>query len=179
MKIGIPRALLYFYYGPFWESFFKRLGLNVVISDSTNKAIINREYKVAVPEICVPIKILAGHYLTLAQQNVDYIFVPRMVSIRKRQFFCPKFMGLPDMVKHSLNFKEKILTCDVVSDNSNISNYRNYLPLAEKLGKTKKDIKIAAQEAEKDWLQFRKFTQLGYPAPKAYELMVKVLILLK
>lgn len=173
MKIGIPRALLYFYYGPFWKSFFKRLGLNVVISDSTNKAIINRGIKVAVPEICVPIKILAGHYLTLAQQNVDYIFVPRMVSIRKRQFFCPKFMGLPDMVKHSLNFKEKILTCDVVSDNSNISNYRNYLPLAEKLGKTKKDIKIAAQEAEKDWLQFRKFTQLGYPAPKAYELMVK------
>lgn len=173
MKIGIPQALLYFYYGPFWKSFFERLGQKVVVSPATNKAIINLGIKASVPEICVPIKILVGHYLKLARQNVDYIFIPRMVSIRKRQFFCPKFMGLPDMVRHSLKSEEKLLSCDIKSSDDNICNYKNYLPLASKLGKSIKEIKIAAKEAEKDWLMFRKITKLGYPAPKAYEYLEK------
>jgi predicted nucleotide-binding protein (sugar kinase/HSP70/actin superfamily) len=176
MKIGIPQALLYFYYGPFWKSFFERLGCKVVISETTNKSIINKGVKNSVPEICVPIKILVGHFLTLAKQNVDYIFVPRMVSIRKREFFCPKFMGLPDMVKHSLKLEEKLLSCDVESHNDNICNYKNYLPLADKIGKSKQEIKKTAKEAEQDWLKFRKITRLGYPAPKAYQYFKKGII---
>lgn len=179
MKIGIPQALLYFYYGPFWKSFFERLGLEVVISETTNKAIINKGIKNSVPEICVPIKILVGHFLTLAEKNVDFIFIPRMVSIRKREFFCPKFMGLPDMVRHSLKAEAKLLSCDIQSESDNICNYKNYLSLAEKLGKSVHEIKKAAREAENDWLQFRRITQLGYPASLAYEYANKGVIPIK
>lgn len=168
MKIGIPRALLYFYYGPFWKSFFENLGCEVVVSKTTNKAIVNQGVKNSVPEICVPIKIQVGHFLSLAEK-VDFIFIPRMISIRKEQFFCPKFMGLPDMLKHSLKYPEKVLSCDIETFTDNICHYKNYLPLTEKLGVSQKAIKEAAEEAEQKWLNFRKITQLGYPATKAME----------
>lgn len=173
MKVGLPRALLYYYYGPFLETFFKELDLQVVTSGITNKKIMNLGIKGSVPEICVPIKIFMGHVLDLAKQNTDYIFVPRMISIRKKEFFCPKFMGLPDMVKHSLGLEKKLLSCDLETRTESIGNYKNYLCLAEKLGKTEREIKKAARAAEKKWIQFRNIVKLGYPAPEALKYLQK------
>jgi len=53
MKIGIPNALLHSYYGPFWESLFEELDFEVIVSEETNKRIINYGVKESVPEICV------------------------------------------------------------------------------------------------------------------------------
>ena len=41
IKIGIPRAFLYYRYGVLWKSFFEKLGLNVVLSPETNREILN------------------------------------------------------------------------------------------------------------------------------------------
>ena len=35
--IGIPRALLYYRYHVFWESFFNKIGCNTIISNKTTK----------------------------------------------------------------------------------------------------------------------------------------------
>jgi predicted CoA-substrate-specific enzyme activase len=40
--VGIPRALMFHEYLPFWAAFFKELGCTVVLSDSTNKGIMSR-----------------------------------------------------------------------------------------------------------------------------------------
>ncbi|NLY17653.1 MAG: hypothetical protein GX045_01570 [Clostridiaceae bacterium] len=94
--------MLYYYYFPLWKTLFEELGAQVVVSDISTREIIDEGVKEAVPEICVPIKIYIGHILNLLSKDVDYVFVPRFTSIRKGEFFCPKFMGLPDMIKHSL-----------------------------------------------------------------------------
>ena len=36
IKIGIPRAILYYRYGVLWKNYFESLGLNVVLSPETN-----------------------------------------------------------------------------------------------------------------------------------------------
>ncbi|MCR4402259.1 MAG: acyl-CoA dehydratase activase-related protein [Firmicutes bacterium] len=96
--VGIPRALLYYHYYPMWKVFFESLGASVVTSGETTRAVLDAGARVAVDEACLPIKVFHGHVLALAG-NCDYVFVPRLVSVERRAFICPKFMGLPDMVR--------------------------------------------------------------------------------
>ncbi|MHB0886918.1 MAG: acyl-CoA dehydratase activase-related protein, partial [Bacillota bacterium] len=53
-------------------------------------------------EACLPVKVFYGHVLDLCRKGVDYIFLPRIVSVERRAFSCPKLLGLPDMIKHNL-----------------------------------------------------------------------------
>lgn len=97
-KIGIPRGLLYYRYGPLWEHFLTGLGLEVKVSLPTDKELLSRGLKAAVDDICLPVKAYLGHVLTLAPQ-VDFLFIPRLVSLSPDTYQCPKFLGLPDMVR--------------------------------------------------------------------------------
>ncbi|WP_027719378.1 acyl-CoA dehydratase activase-related protein [Desulfovirgula thermocuniculi] len=100
-RIGIPRALLYYHYFPWWEAFFVSLGAEVVISPPTTKAILDRGLEHAADDVCLPVKVAVGHVLEL-KDRVDAIFLPRLVSVAAREYICPKFLGLPEMVGHSI-----------------------------------------------------------------------------
>lgn len=102
IKVGIPRALLYYYYYPLWKEFFEGLGCTVVLSDPTNKQILDQGVKQAVDETCLPVKVAFGHVQNLTTKAVDYIFLPRLVSVARREYICPKFLGLPDMIRQNL-----------------------------------------------------------------------------
>lgn len=96
--MGIPRALLYYYYYPMWRVFFEELGAKVVLSSPSTKGVLSAGLKHAVDDICLPVKLAFGHVLDLSGR-VDYIFLPRLISVEKREYICPKFLGLPDMVR--------------------------------------------------------------------------------
>ncbi|MDD4047686.1 MAG: acyl-CoA dehydratase activase-related protein [Clostridia bacterium] len=98
LKIGMPRALLYHTYFPLWNTFFESLGTEVIISPQTNKLMLDEGLKNVVDETCLPVKIFFGHVAYLSELGVDLLFVPRIVSIEKKAYICPKFMGLPDML---------------------------------------------------------------------------------
>ncbi len=103
-RIGIPRSLFYYYYYPGLKKFFQDLGVQVVLSPQTNRRIIDKGVKKAVDDICLPIKAYFGHIGELLDK-VDYIFAPRFISLGKKNFVCPKFMGLPDMLRAAFNNK--------------------------------------------------------------------------
>ena len=98
MRVGIPRALLYHKYYPAWERFFKELGAEVIVSPSTNKRILQLGLELAENELCLPVKVFYGHAMHLKDQ-VDFLFIPRMVAVEKKEYTCPKFLGLPDMIQ--------------------------------------------------------------------------------
>lgn len=110
MKIGIPRALYYYEYYSFWKTFFETLGFEVVLSRKTNKQIMDWGLSFAVDSTCLPVKIYYGHVYDLASQEVDYIFIPRIISVAKGEYICPKFMGLPDMIRNNVPDLPKILS---------------------------------------------------------------------
>ncbi len=169
MKVGIPRALLYHYYYPFWKTYFEELGMEVLVSPPTNKAIMDRGIKVSVPEICVPIKVYLGHVLELAEMGVDWIFVPRFVSIQKGQFFCPKFMGLPDMIRHSFpQLAPHLLIPSVESSTEDLAtSMKQYRVVEEKLRISRNANRRALKKAEKVWMAFRDWSLQGYEMPEA------------
>ncbi len=101
LKVGIPRALLYYYYYPMWKGFFTALGAEVIVSSRTTKDILDKGVKQAVDEACLPVKLFFGHVLDL-KDRVDCLFIPRIVSVERKAYICPKFLGLPDMVRHNI-----------------------------------------------------------------------------
>ncbi|MEG6522641.1 acyl-CoA dehydratase activase-related protein [Desulfotomaculum sp. 1211_IL3151] len=102
VRVGIPRALLYYYYFPLWKEFLEQLGAEVVVSAPTTKGILTRGVEQCVDEACLPIKLAFGHVQNLADKGVDVIFLPRMVSVAQREYICPKFLGFPDMVRQNI-----------------------------------------------------------------------------
>ncbi|HWI54093.1 MAG TPA: acyl-CoA dehydratase activase-related protein [Desulfobacteria bacterium] len=118
VKIGIPRALSYYAYYPLWKTFFESLGHETVTSSLTTKHVLDNGIKEAVTDACVPIKLFHGHVYDLRERS-DFIFIPRFVSVcrEKKVTFCPKFLGLPDMIRASMSDLPPLL--DVRVDLSN------------------------------------------------------------
>ncbi|WP_270474874.1 acyl-CoA dehydratase activase-related protein [Clostridium cochlearium] len=102
MKIGIPKGLLYYKYYPFYISFFKNLGFEVVTSPDTNEDILNNGIKTCVDESCLPVKVFHGHCSYL-KDKCDLLFVPRIMQINKDEYICPKFCGLVEMIANSID----------------------------------------------------------------------------
>ncbi|HEB12983.1 MAG TPA: hypothetical protein ENI11_04855 [Actinobacteria bacterium] len=145
MKIGYPQALLYYKYFPLWETFFSNLGAEVVLSGQTNKKILSLGALEAENELCLPVKVFYGHLLTLADK-VDAIFVPRIVSVEKNAFTCPKFMGLPDMAR-SVEYAMPPIISPTIDVNQ---GWKQYMRTVLELGKefTSSRVKILSAYRE-------------------------------
>lgn len=101
MKIGIPRALLYYWYGSLWEQFWSDCGWEVATSPPTDHRIMKLGIEVAIDELCLPVKVFLGHVRYLAPK-VERILIPHLIKVERDAYLCPKFMGLPDLVRHTL-----------------------------------------------------------------------------
>ena len=100
MKVGIPRALSYYDFFPFWYGFFSDLGIEIILSDVTTKQTMTTGSSLVVPETCLPVKVYVGHILNLLDKGVDKIFVPSSQSIAPKIYNCSKLRGLPDLIRN-------------------------------------------------------------------------------
>jgi predicted nucleotide-binding protein (sugar kinase/HSP70/actin superfamily) len=114
VKIGVPRALLYHKYRVFWQTFFKELKCDLIVSPETNRAILSRGLNLAIDESCLSVKIFLGHVDWL-RDRVDYIFIPHIISPHRKEQTCVKIMALYDIVKNTfddINLLEYTLDAD-------------------------------------------------------------------
>lgn len=112
LKVGIPRGMFYFDYDILWEEFFNNLGVEVVVSPKTNKNIMDLGVKACVDEACFPVKVYHGH-VDYLKDKVDYIFIPKITSVHKKEYGCPKHLGLPEMIKNTLDGLPSIIDTNV------------------------------------------------------------------
>ena len=111
IKIGIPRALLYYRYGVLWKNFFNSLGCNIVLSPETNKNIIELGCNNTIDESCLSYKIYTGHVLYLS--NIcDYVLVARVCDYGKKDKVCTRLNGTYDDIKHKIP-EEQIIDYDI------------------------------------------------------------------
>lgn len=97
-RIGIPKALMYYRFVPLWSAFFRELGCEVVISDPVGKGFLGRQSVAYFEDSCLPMKLMVAHCLDLVEK-VDMLFVPRLISMHRKYIMCPKFRGVPDIIK--------------------------------------------------------------------------------
>jgi len=99
-KVGLPRALHYYKYHVFWKSFLEGLGCEIIESPQSNRAILKRGTELAVDESCLSVKLYLGH-VDYLKDKVDFIFIPRLVSFRRNEWLCVKFMALSEIVRNT------------------------------------------------------------------------------
>ncbi len=107
--IGIPMAMSYYNYFPFWYGFFNYLKIDIVLSEKTTKKTISDGASLVVTETCLPIKVYVGHVLNLINKGVKNIFVPSIQSIAPKIYNCSKIRGLPDLIRNVIKDEFNII----------------------------------------------------------------------
>ncbi len=176
MKVGIPRALLYYKYEKLWTTFFDECGIEYIISPETNKAIINDAANLAIDETCLPTKILLGHINWLKNQ-CDYIFIPRVEFVYRAQM-CTKFMAQIDLVMNTFRGEHlKFLFYNLYKKGPK-AEYKAFKKMGKYLGLKKSVYKYAyytAKQAQVYYEMFRAQNQLQLlqqPTPQNKVLVV-------
>jgi predicted CoA-substrate-specific enzyme activase len=109
-QIGIPRALFFQEWLPFFCSLFQNLGFEVILSEATNKRLISKGSASMVSETCLPIKAAHGHLLNLLEKGVKRIFLPQISDLpalsSRTGTVCPYVQGLPWTIESSFSFQE-------------------------------------------------------------------------
>lgn len=154
MRIGIPRALFFYHYYPLWENFFKALGQEVTLSNPTNKEILEMGLQAAVDDACLPVKVFHGHVMELAKK-VDAIFIPRLVSIEPGKYICPKFLGLPEMIKFNLKDLPVIIDTKLDLYYRKNSMFEHFYNIGKLLNKSTAEILKAYFFATKSYIYYK------------------------
>ncbi len=109
MKIGIPKALYYYYFIMKWKYFFDYLNIEIVTIDTT-KEIITKGDSYASSEMCLSLKIFFGH-IDYLKDKCDYILIPNINNFGTYNQMCSNFSSLYDLVNNL--FDVKILTYEI------------------------------------------------------------------
>ncbi len=185
MKVGIPRALLYYQYYPMWKTFFEELGASVLVSGLTTKATLAAGVERLMAETCLPVKVYCGHVLELKSQ-VDYVFVPAVRSLEPKVFNCSHLLGLPDLVRAVIPEAPPLLSPDIDLDQKSSKDkhgypssspdvsfkarrvfYQTIYQLGSHFTHNPLRIKAAAKEAWQAYQDYLRLMQTGLTPPEA------------
>lgn len=158
MKVGIPRGLLFNDFSPLFIPFFKYLGIETVVSDETNRKIINRGLEIVPEEYCFPTKVAYGHVDNLLKKGVDFIFIPHIantgepIGSYKYSVTCPWTQSAPDLMKSAPKLIEEGLNSEMLISPSlffdwGLNHIEDQMKKAvAKMGYSTKNVRVALQE---------------------------------
>lgn len=118
ITIGLPRTLEFWDSMPFWSTFFRALGYDVIMSHKSSRAMFEDGLSfVPSDTVCFPAKLAHGHIHDLVHQaeklNLDEnhfrIFMPMIMEMpaadraKKSNYVCAVVKGYPLIIHHSEN----------------------------------------------------------------------------
>jgi len=136
LKIGIPRAFLYYRYHTLWETFFEELGVDFIVSPPTNKAILDAGSVCAIDEACLSMKIFLGHVDWLIGR-CDKIFLPRAASMGRQGSVCMRLQAGYDVAANTFRDRGVELLDFDIDLRKNGGELENFLSLGRAAGKKK------------------------------------------
>ena len=109
-SIGIPLAMYTWDWLPLWRRFFRDCGFQVIVSSETNRQTVRQGLDSVVAEPCFPIIVAHGHIAELVSRNVDYLWIPNLITVPGRDshlenYVCPWGSTLPFVIRHNPAFR--------------------------------------------------------------------------
>lgn len=164
LKIGIARSMYYYEQFPFWHTYFRKLGVDVVLSDETNRQIIHAGEESHVAEPCFPIAVAHGHFQNLISNGVDYVFQPNVINAetnfpQNNSFLCPWGQTLCFVLKQTPTFKpynDRILCPNIRFAEGRIQVKKALGEMATKIGFSHNESDTAVDKA---YISRAEFTQ--------------------
>lgn len=169
-RVGIPSALMYYICYPMWKTFFDEIGIEVVNSGRTTKNILDNGVREALADACVPVKLFFGHVMEL-KDNVDFLFIPRTVCLNGKTVYCPKFLGLPDMIRHSVENLPPIIDVRMDTREGRFSLLKAYFEIGKFFGAEKRAVLMAYLKAKIKFLNYTRLLKKGFNPVEAISLL--------
>ena len=145
-RIGICRALHAYHHFAFWRTFLTEMGWEVVLSEPTNRPVLELGVRLSPAELCLPVKAFLGHVAAL-KDRVDTIFLPRIVCTRVAGdwfFGCPKAIALPDLTRAVFDslplIVEPVLDKQILIEEQ---SFRNAMPGRNNSNQVRKALRLA------------------------------------
>ena len=165
-EIGIPRVLNMYEDYPYWFTLFTKLGFRVILSEKTNRKTYEKGMESIPSEsVCYPAKLSHGHIVSLLEQGIKTIFYPCIMHSRKEDKNANNDYNCPIVISYSENLKnnmEDLKDKDIQFINPFLPFDKNgleerFLEIEEfkKYNFTKRELKGAIEEAEKEYQKFR------------------------
>ncbi|MCL2337400.1 MAG: acyl-CoA dehydratase activase-related protein [Firmicutes bacterium] len=170
MRIGIPGALFYYVYYPMWKVFFEQLDVEVVTSGKTTKALIDKGVREALADACVPVKLFFGHAMAL-KDKVDQLFIPRIVCLNSKTVYCPKFLALPDMIRHGLTDMPPLIDVRIDTRDKRFAVFKAFMAVGKTLKKSTPAVLEAYAKARITQMKFYQLLRHGFQPAEAIDMV--------
>ncbi|MCK4807005.1 MAG: CoA activase, partial [Candidatus Aegiribacteria sp.] len=162
--VGIPRALWFWEFFPFFRTFFEECGFDVIVSGTSTSSLIHSGVESVAAETCFPVKLAHGHVMDLLEQDIDYLFLPSILRSFPNGDFtesynCPYIEASPYIIDSGLGLsaEEIITTLSPVLDFSLSGRewMNGLLKMAAELGIDASTARKAAADAKREHQRFR------------------------
>ena len=127
--IGIPMGLNFYELLPFWYTFWKTLGFNVLVSPESSRALYRSgQYSIPSDTVCYPAKLMHGHIEWLLERAPDAIFYPDMTynvdeHLGGNHYNCPVVAYYPQVLKNNV---EALRACTFIDDFISLHNRKGF-----------------------------------------------------
>jgi len=111
LRVGYPRSLANWEYIFMWRRFFAELGCKVILSRNSSGELIKEGIESVGAETCFPVKVAHGHLLDLSRRDLDFIFLPSVVTGTEKatgtnkNYYCPYIQAFPFIAISALEEK--------------------------------------------------------------------------
>ena len=108
-KVGIPQITTFHELYPLWKAFFTELGLEIVLSQDTNREVIHKGVESVNAETCFPVKVGHGHAIDMLDKDIDYLFIPSIINLTHscttitHSYACPYVQCMPYLIKSAVD----------------------------------------------------------------------------
>jgi len=161
--VGVPVAMYGYDLLPLWRRFFRDCGFRVVATSETTRRTVDLGLDRIVAEPCFPIIVAHGHAAELVSQNVDFIWLPNILSSESDgcddpNHVCPWGQTLPFVIRQAPAFRSWFgrILCPTIRLKDGIGSLRRVLvELARELGTRRTVAERAFQAAVAAQERFR------------------------
>ena len=151
--VGIPRALMTFDLAPMFTEFLNALGVRVLYSSPTSKALIERSVELAYTESCFPIKLLHGHVAELLDQGVDYVLISNAIRMalkegdQDQRYSCPLVQSAPYIMRLVFHLGDRLIDPIIDFSTGDAPVLKSLADIAQRLGFSRRKGFWAARRA--------------------------------
>ncbi len=152
IEIGIPRTLIFYEMFPFFYRFLVALGFKPILSEPTNRKIIEMGTEVSSADTCLPVKIALGHVRSLIDKGIKQLFMPSVITMPPhsqdfdRSFVCPYVQTMPYLTR-AIFGEIQIHEPYLYFDRGKKGIEESLIEFGRKFGKNDKEIKTAIDKA--------------------------------
>ncbi|UCG91918.1 MAG: CoA activase [candidate division WOR-3 bacterium] len=153
IEIGIPRSLVFFELFPFFYRFLTELGFKPILSESTNRKIIELGAEISITDTCLPVKIALGHIHSLISRGTKKFFIPSVITMPAKEesfsrcFMCPYVQAIPHMARAVFGKDITVYSPPLYFDRGKAGVEEGIYEFARHFGKSERDIRRALDKA--------------------------------